>query len=75
VTFWATFAIRSSPRRAPEATLPISRPVTPQTPKLSLSSAVLTAVKKCKLRVLPAQDRFKVCLGLPDRFSFPQQVV
>lgn len=37
MTFWATFAIRPSPRRAPEATLPISLTVSPQTAKLSLS--------------------------------------
>ncbi len=52
VTFWAAFAIRSSPRRAPEATLPISFTVTPQRPNLSLSSSVSTAVKKCKLHAL-----------------------
>ena len=50
--FWAAFAIRSSPRRAPEATLPISLPVTPSNrPSLFLSNilwlprADLTAVK------------------------------
>lgn len=37
VTFWADFAIKSSPRRAPEATLPISLPVTPFTAHLYLS--------------------------------------
>ena len=36
VTFWAVFPIRSSPRRAPEATLPISLTVALQAPNLSL---------------------------------------
>ncbi len=55
VIFWTAFVISSSPRRAPEATLPISLPVTLKPTLLSLSiigwlpRGDLTAVKSGQL--------------------------